>query len=245
LKEFRIYYRRHLPHYQPEGETYHVVFRLAGSMPAGITKELRFRREQTDKQISKAGNERERSKLLRDYRLEHFERFEKLLAGNSRGPFWLRKPEIAEIVCGSIESLDEKEYTLIAYNIMPNHVHVVFELLRQLNGSAASGRDRVPSYKRTVCRVSDPTTGEQRLVPSYRVTDIVGSIKKYTALRANRVLIRRGAFWHDESYDHVIRGADELKRTIWYVLMNPVKAGLCTDWRDWKWSYVKEGYGGD
>jgi REP element-mobilizing transposase RayT len=77
------------------------------------------------------------------------------------------------------------------------------------------------------------------------VTDLVGSIKKYSGLRANRVLGRHGAFWHDESYDHVIRDVAELERTIEYVLMNPVKAGLCKDWREWKCSYIREGYFGD
>lgn len=245
VKETETYYRRHLPHYQPEGETYHVVFRLAESIPASIMKELRLEREHAEKRILDVENERERFKLLREYRWDYFDRFEKLLAGTSQGPLWLRKPEIAEIVAGSIKSLDENEYELIAFSIMPNHVHMVFELVCRLSEPTASGRDRVPSYKKNVCRVSDPTPGKQGGVLSHRVSDIVGSIKKYTALRANRILGRRGAFWQDESYDHVIRDAKELDRTIEYVLMNPVKAELCRDWHEWKWSYIKEGYIGD
>ncbi len=45
----------------------------------------------------------------------------------------------------------------------------------------------------------------------------------------------------DESYDHVIRTADELERTIQYVLNNPVKAGLVASWEEWPWSYIKPG----
>ncbi len=73
------------------------------------------------------------------------------------------------------------------------------------------------------------------------VTDIFGSIKKYTARRINKILHRSGPFWMDESYDHVIRTADELERTIQYVLNNPVKAGLVASWEEWPWSYIKPG----
>ena len=43
-----------------------------------------------------------------------------------------------------------------------------------------------------------------------------------------------------ESYDHVVRDGEELDRIIAYVLNNPVKAGLVKNWRQWKWSYVRE-----
>ena len=223
-------------------------------MPAGVTKELRFRREQAEKPISKAADEHERSRLLREYRSEHSETFEKLLAGDSRGPFWLRKPEIAEIVNEAIHYRDQKEYDLIAHAIMPNHVHIVFghiprrdtdegtEIVRRSDCAASMVTEKAHVRRRdliegsgNVCRADCPT---------YTVTVILRKLKWNTALKANRVLGRTGAFWHDESYDHVIRNAEELDRTIEYVLMNPVKAGLCTDWRNWKWSYVKEGYTG-
>jgi len=31
----------------------------------------------------------------------------------------------------------------------------------------------------------------------------------------------------------------ELERVVKYVLHNPVKAGLCSEWTDWQWSYTK------
>jgi REP element-mobilizing transposase RayT len=299
MKGLRTYYRRHLPHYQPEGETYHVVFRLAGSLPSRVVEELRVEREQAEKRIEKAENERNRTRLLRECRWAHFERFEKLLAGNSRGPFWLRKPEIAEIVNEAIHYRDQKEYDLIAHAIMPNHVHMVFEhisrrdtdegtsIVRRAECAASTVTDNAHVRRRdlkegsgnvcraecaggmvtdnthvrrrdlkegsgNVCRadraggmVTDNVHVRRRDSSTYTVTDILENLKWYTALNANRRLGRKGAFWQHESYDHVIRDAAELDRTIEYVLMNPVKAGFCKDWRDWKWSYVKEGYAGD
>jgi putative transposase len=75
----------------------------------------------------------------------------------------------------------------------------------------------------------------------YIVTDILKSIKGRSAYECNKLLDRRGPFWQHESYDHVLRDDAELERTVWSILGNPVKAGLCKHWRDWKWSYVKEG----
>ncbi|HLF19354.1 MAG TPA: hypothetical protein VI704_01060, partial [Bacteroidota bacterium] len=72
------------------------------------------------------------------------------------------------------------------------------------------------------------------------VTNILENLKWYTALKANRALGRRGAFWQHESYDHVIRDDDELETFIRYVIENPVKARLAKHWRDWKWTYLKE-----
>ena len=66
--------------------------------------------------------------------------------------------------------------------------------------------------------------------------DTLRDFKHYTALHANRLLRRTGAFWQPETYDHVLRdSADDsrLARAISYVLNNPVKAGLCREWPDW------------
>jgi len=62
-------------------------------------------------------------------------------------------------------------------------------------------------------------------------------IKGYTALQANKLLGRTGAFWQAESYDHVVRQG-ELERIIAYVVENPVKAGLVDDWQRWPFTYV-------
>ena len=79
-------------------------------------------------------------------------------------------------------------------------------------------------------------------VSHYIVTDILSSLKKFTALRANRILNREGQFWQHESYDHVVRSEGELTRIIQYVAFNPVNTGLCKRWQDWKWTYVKESF---
>jgi REP element-mobilizing transposase RayT len=73
----------------------------------------------------------------------------------------------------------------------------------------------------------------------YSLTEILQSLKRHTARQSNLILGRSGAFWQDESYDHIVRDQAELERIIKYVLNNPVKAGLVDDWIKWKWSYCK------
>jgi REP element-mobilizing transposase RayT len=91
----------------------------------------------------------------------------------------------------------------------------------------------MPNHVHMVLHVS------RRDSSTYGLTDILENLKWYTALKANGVLGRRGAFWQHESYDHVIRDGEELERTIWYVLQNPVKAGLVEAWDRWPWSFCK------
>lgn len=68
---------------------------------------------------------------------------------------------------------------------------------------------------------------------------ILQSLKRYTALKANKILQQSGAFWQHESYDHVVRDGKELERIVLYVLKNPVKAGLVKHPSKWKWLYVR------
>ena len=69
------------------------------------------------------------------------------------------------------------------------------------------------------------------------VTEILGKHKGSTARECNKLLNRSGKFWQHESYDHVVRNGKELNRIVNYVLYNPVKAGLCDEWEEWKYSY--------
>ena len=66
------------------------------------------------------------------------------------------------------------------------------------------------------------------------LSKIMHSWKSFTALEANRLIGRKGAFWEAEYFDHVIQDEDELEQQITYILENPLKAGLA----DWKWVWV-------
>lgn len=97
---------------------------------------------------------------------------------------------------------------------MSNHVHVVFTLL---NNPTETGK--INSLK-----------------------NLMQSIKSYSGRKANEILSLTGKFWEEESYDRLVRNEAELVRIVQYILNNPVKAGLCQNWREWRWCYVKPEY---
>jgi REP element-mobilizing transposase RayT len=52
------------------------------------------------------------------------------------------------------------------------------------------------------------------------------SWKHFTAREINRLLGRRGRFWQEESFDHLVRGPEQLGGFRRYIAENPEKAGL-------------------
>lgn len=70
-------------------------------------------------------------------------------------------------------------------------------------------------------------------VRGHELSAVLHSWKSFTASKANEALGRSGEFWQKESFDHIVRNADDLERTVRYVKENPGKAKL-GPWR-WVW----------
>jgi len=64
---------------------------------------------------------------------------------------------------------------------------------------------------------------------------VLGFLKHFTAVQANKLLHRHGAFWATENFDHWSRTPMHTERICNYILNNPVKAGLVKSWHDWPW----------
>jgi hypothetical protein len=63
----------------------------------------------------------------------------------------------------------------------------------------------------------------------------VESWKKWSALKINEALGRRGRFWQDESFDHLVRNQDSFEKVRSYIAENPGKARLKKgDFVSWK-----------
>jgi len=166
-------------------------------------------RQRVEKNLEQIADpaERARQAYLEERRL--FGKWDEALDTSQQGPRWLADHRIAELVAESLHYRDGRVYTLHAFCIMPNHVHLVCTPLEKSDGTYHS------------------------------LTAILHSLKRYTAREANRILGRGGAFWQAESYDHVVRDEREFRRIIAYVLNNPVKAGLVSTWEEWPWNYLK------
>jgi putative transposase len=192
------YFRRNLPHFHPRGELYFITYRLYATLPKKIIQELENEiKTKSEKGISKD-----------EFFRIHLQRTDTYLDQVKKDCKYLENPEVAKIVSNSLHHHDNKDYFLICYCIMPNHVHLVFEHFS--NGKS--------------------------------VSNIMKSIKGYSAFKCNKILNRKGVFWQHESYDRIIRSQKELSNVIDYVLENPVAAGLVDDWQKWPYTYIHKDY---
>lgn len=230
--EYRQFRRRKLPHIHPPGSILFVTLRLVGSIPKAVTQ--RWKAERTwfakemariDRQVNdnqSSTNLNQQARLL-SFQRRWFMRFEEILDKAERGPVWLKNEKVAQLVVDSLKYRDGKVFQLNSYCVMSNHLHTVFRPFldeRSLRLDLSAGR---PRY------FSDESP----------LDVIMHSFKSYTANEANKLLDRAGAFWETESYDHVVRDETEFYRIQNYVVKNPVKAGLVSDWRDWPWSWKR------
>ncbi|WP_256091678.1 REP-associated tyrosine transposase [Candidatus Thiosymbion oneisti] len=103
------YSRNYLPHLDAPEIYQSVTFRLHDALPADVVRNLE---EQVHSRYITDTQKRRRIETYMD-------------AGY--GACWLRQPEIAEIVQQSLWYFDGKRYRLLAWCVMPNHVHVVIE----------------------------------------------------------------------------------------------------------------------
>jgi putative transposase len=95
------YSRGYLPHFDSPETVQFVTFRLGDSLPKAVAQALA---------------------ALPDNLLQTDQ---KLDAG--LGACWLGRPDIAELVEAALLHFDGGRYRLLAWRVMPNHVHVVVE----------------------------------------------------------------------------------------------------------------------
>ncbi len=118
------YYKRKLPHLQPEGAEYFITLRLKGSLPQIAIERLKA----LQKRLSE---ESEKNEVATYIQRKIFKEYEDLLDSGDIGPTWLGKNEVARIVENSIHFRDSKLFEVYAYSVMPNHIHLVFKHLIQ------------------------------------------------------------------------------------------------------------------
>ena len=65
------------------------------------------------------------------------------------------------------------------------------------------------------------------------LSQIMRSLKGYTAKKINILLQKEGSFWQPQYHDHAIRKDEDLNEVVLYTLQNPVRAGLVEDFHDY------------
>ena len=217
------FFRQYLPHWRPLGALFFLTYWLAGTLPRRAIDDLERERQRLQALPLEHGCSEDERNIHIDKKL--FALWDEYL-GKHADVKWLADPRIANIVRDNLYYHAGKTYSLWAYVIMSNHVHV---LLQPDEGTTCRRLvDSTTSYQPVQNRRSRSKKGP--------LSAILHSLRSYTANEANKVLSRTGAFWRSEVYDHWVRNDTEFQRIIHYIENNPVKAGLVEDPEDWRFS---------
>jgi REP element-mobilizing transposase RayT len=117
-------HRINLPHWQQEGTWVFVTWRQADSLPESAVRKILSHRAEWERDHPEPWDEQEMKERNRLFTM----RFEELL-DDCHGSCLLRDPELRAMVTTALHHFDGERYELVAYVVMPNHVHVLFRLL--------------------------------------------------------------------------------------------------------------------
>ena len=115
--------RNHLPHWEQPGVPYFVTFRMADSIPQELMRNLY---QERDRWIA-----RHPPPLRAEDEAEYHRLFSTRIDAwmdEGRGSCALRDPELRQLVEAAFQFGQGDRYDLLAWVIMPNHVHVAFVL---------------------------------------------------------------------------------------------------------------------
>lgn len=211
-------YRRNLPHIQPQGGMFFVTFRLQGSIPMATLKEW----NQIYKLTKTTSDEGETLKQLKlNQQEDYFFTFDEYLDLHSNGPYYLHNTKIISILEEALHFRNSKDYKLVCYCIMCNHVHlIIYNLSKPLS---------------KILQELKSFTGREAL-------KIIRKMNMDELHLYNSTGIIHSRFWQAESFDRLVRDRKDMATKIQYTLNNPVNAGLVSYWKHWKWSYCAPEY---
>ncbi len=126
--KYKQFYRRNLPHIQPEGSVLFVTYRLFFELPAEYYDKILTIKSEFHKKIKSLDKKKTE---LEKYKFETklFDFKDNFIGMFRNSPFWLKDKNIAKIVKDSLFWGAQKRYDLFAFCIMPNHVHILIRPL--------------------------------------------------------------------------------------------------------------------
>ena len=201
--------RGYLPHFESAEATQHVTFHLADSLPAEVVERI----EEELRALPAEKRDVERRKRCEEW----------IDAGH--GSCVLREPGVAGMVEGALLFFDAKRYRVLAWVVMPNHVHVLFH---PMNGWTVA--QIVASWKKfTATRIC-----------AFRRASAGAAQESGGPGNANlRIGAKAAPVWHREYWDRYIRNERHLRQAVNYIHQNPVKARLVARAEDWLWGSAR------
>ncbi len=121
----------YLPHWRIPGATYAVTFRTKDSLPLSVLQDYESKRSVLMERMAlvrKSEDSRDVTRELLPLRAELQSLTETIIEPAlhaAKGPQPLSDPHIAEIVENALRFFEGKRYDLLAWSVMPNHVHAL------------------------------------------------------------------------------------------------------------------------
>ncbi|HEY4284672.1 MAG TPA: helicase-related protein, partial [Chthoniobacterales bacterium] len=149
-------------------------------------------------------------------RLPHFEKpwaiYAVTLATKSRR---ILAPNARTIIVDAFRHFHNERYEMFAFCVMPDHVHVLIQPWPKENTSEGASN-------------------------FWSVSELMRSIKSFTAREINRLEQKEGAVWERESFDRYIRSDRDLAEKFHSILRNPWEAGVVQAGEDYQWIWTQE-----
>ncbi len=205
------YSRGYLPHFDAAGAVQHVTFHLADSLP----REAIERMQQELDALPEEQRTVERRMRIQD------------LLDSGLGSCVLGRAECARVVEDAFVFGDGTRYRLLAWVVMPNHVHVLIE---QVAGWSLA--KVVQAWKRhttrEIMRLLDLGPGAPSCTRPFKT-------EKPSATRRSQTT----PLWQRDYWDRYIRNERHYAAAKEYIEQNPVKAGLVTVAGEWGWGSAR------
>jgi 4-hydroxy-3-methylbut-2-en-1-yl diphosphate synthase IspG/GcpE/REP element-mobilizing transposase RayT len=120
-----------LPHWRIHGATYAITFRTKDSLPKSVLEDFKQRHQILLDRIEKVrqtAGSRDATDELLPLRAELQSLTQTIIEPAlhvAKGPQPLSDPQIADMVCKALKFFDGERYNLLAWSVMPNHVHIL------------------------------------------------------------------------------------------------------------------------
>ena len=225
--------KRFLPHYNAEEKLQMITYRLADSLPQEIMKSI----QHLGTPQATAG---ENSKTLEAHKRKVIED----TLDKGYGSCILSQPQAAMIVSENWKHFHEVRYDLIAYVVMPNHVHILIKVYEGFELSKI-----VWSWKSYVTRRIFEIPNLKQLYLNSFLSKTEFNLKSTAPQERRRYLKpaaacgvpRKIPLWQREYWDRFIRDENHFQKAIEYIHHNPVKSGLVKHPKDWEYSSYRSG----
>jgi RecG-like helicase/REP element-mobilizing transposase RayT len=124
-------------------------------------------------------------------------------------------PNARTTVLDSLRHFHNKRYEMFAACVMPDHVHFLIQ----------------PWPK------DDDEKGNIAFWP---LSELLQSIKSFSAHAINEIEGKRGPVWQKERFDRYIRSGRDLEEKFHYIVRNPWDAGLAKQNEDYSWIWTQD-----